>query len=646
MAKEEENLARVRPGDYIDEVEQKVKLETARILAAGVPRVDKKYTHIEFPDFGKDLKAKLDWEIEEIRRCQDGYDGLPSKYYFYFNHCFIKNKDRGKIRPDFRTMDLEWFKFLERVENTKPVKGIVCVKRRQVGMSWKAAADIIHSCQFNNYYEIGMNSKTESDSRILFSKVKMIYRNQSSFLRGATSTDRRDAMVFDRLGRDAQGNNIVVAGTGSSIMSFSPVPTAYASNQFKKMILDEAGETETLEGIWANGEDCIVQDGIRTGIPIFFGTMGSVDKAGRGLMEFWMNHKTYDLEQFAFWGYNELIMDELGNDDIEESVRSILYKRKKLEGGSKTVYNKFIQKYPLNEADAFLSIGGGGVGNPITISTQEMNLYSLDIQAREGKMKLVGETPQFEPNQGAQDSHIVMYEPPKPLINGYRAVLDPAEDDDVKKSRDSSDLGFTIAARPYGMLPLRLVLEYCHRPLKLEEAYMQFAIACKLYNCKITIEMNKGGWRAFKWFEQHYPELLELTPKSATSAKGGVELKYGVKMTTEKKSQMEGLLEEYIDNSCLPDDTIKYKGIPSRKLLKQFKVFGADHEDDDLAVSWGWQLILDQSDKRVVKSAQEAEKNKLNHRMERQGNRIVMVVDKNPNNNVSRLKVPKHPLIR
>lgn len=636
---EEEDIGIIQPGDYVEELELKVKAEMLNIMRKPqFAKVTKKFKPVVFPEFGKDLKAKKEWELSEVRKCLNGFDGIPGKYYFYLNHCKIKNKKRGKINPDFRTTDLEWFKFLEKIQKT-PGKGIVSIKRRQIGQSWKAAVDAVYDCQFNRDFDIGMSSKSENDSRNLFQKVKYVYRNQSDFLRVRTSTDRRDALVFAVYDKDEFGNNgRLIAGTESSIISTNPVPTSHAGNQYLKLILDEAGETESLEGIWSNAEDCLMQETTRCGTPIIFGTMGETTKAGVGLREFWINHKMYDLEQFPFWGYNELIMDEFGNDNIEESVRWIIYKRKKKELGSKKVYNKFIQKYPLNEKDAFLLVSGNGVGNPIVISEQELNLMNNPPEARVGRMKLVGEEPHFEPNP---DGHAIIYELPQPLVNGYRAVLDPAEDDDVKKSRDSSDLGFTIAARPFGLLPMRLAAECCFRPLKLEEAYIQFALLCKLYKCRITIEMNKGGWRAFKWFEQHYPELLELAPKSATSARGGSEMKYGVKMTPERKSQMEGLLNEDIDNNCLPNPSIQFTGMPSLKMLAQYRVFGSPHEDDDLAVSWGWQLILNQADRRVVKLASDIDQSLPKYKYEKIGNRIQIVSSSVP---LKKISLPNHPL--
>lgn len=111
--------------------------------------------------------------------------------------------------------------------------------------------------------------------------------------------------------------------------------------------------------------------------------------------------------------------------------------------------------------------------------------------------------------------------------------------------------------------------------------------------------MNKGGWRMRKYFEEHFPRLVGLSPVAATSAKGGVEMRVGVKMTQERKQQMMGLMEDYIDNDV--------KFIPSIKLLEQHKVFGDLHATDDLCTAWGWFLIMCQSDRTIARAKHELE---------------------------------------
>jgi hypothetical protein len=319
--------------------------------------------------------------MEEIRRCIEGYDGMPGRYYYFFNHVKIKHKKTGTIRPDFRATQMFWAKTKDRILDT-PGTGIVMIKRRQVGMSWDMSADNIYDAQFNHEWDLGMNSKSEADSRKLFLKHKFIHRNQSPFLRAMVHIDRRDAMVFGKWLEKEKMN----VGTMSTITSVAPTPTAHAGNQYRKLVMDEAGEVDVI-AIWANAEDTLMQDGVLVCTPFIFGTMGDTDTVGQGLMEFWKNHKIYGLEQFAFWGYNCLIIDELGNDSIEDSLRWIIYERKRREGAATRIYKKFLQKYPITEEDAFLSISGAGVGDPILLGNQRLALFDRPPVKYVGRMR-------------------------------------------------------------------------------------------------------------------------------------------------------------------------------------------------------------------------------------------------------------------
>lgn len=371
MAEEKDDIVAIIPrADYRDDLEQEVAFHLARINASQPFRVNKKYERIVIPEFKPhEKRERLDWELEEIRRCKHGYDGLPGRYYYFFNHVKIKHKKKGMIRPDFRATQLLWAKTKQRIMDT-PGTGIVMIKRRQVGMSWDMSADNIYDAQFFHEIDIGMNSKSEADSRKLFLKHKYIHRNQTPFLRAMVHIDRRDAMVFGKWSEKKKRN----IGTMSSITSVAPTPTAHAGNQYRKLVMDEAGESDVI-AIWSNAEDTLMQDGVLICTPFIFGTMGDTDTIGQGLMEFWKNHKVYNLEQFAFWGYNCLIVDDKGNDDFENSLRWIIYERKRREAGATKMYKKFLQKYPITEEDAFLSISGVGVGDPILLGRQRLALF-------------------------------------------------------------------------------------------------------------------------------------------------------------------------------------------------------------------------------------------------------------------------------
>jgi hypothetical protein len=606
--------------EYIPEIEKDVAYHVRRI--GDVRKVVKKIERAEYPTKFSDKREELDFQLQEIKRCIHGHGQLSGKMYFWYNYCMLRDPERGKIRPDFRTIDLEWFEHIEKLQASKEY-GMVTIKRRRVGASWKAAADALHDCTFKPFFQVGMNSKSENDSRNMFKHVKFIYQNLPDWLRPkATASDRRDFMEFAWYEKDATGNR-TKRGNQSWILSVAPTENAHEGNAYGKLIMDEAGKYDVMS-MWQYSEDCLMLNTRRVGMPLVFGTVGDITKEGRGLMEMWKNSEAYKMKQFGLWGYNGLIVDAYGNDMIEDAVRWILYERRLKESATKRVREAFIQKYPLDERDAFNQVSAGGVGDIKLINDQILHLMGNPPKKMTGWMRP-------KPDGGVDfvptpNGEVIVYErPDHSRSNGYKATVDPAEDDDVAKTRDSSEIALSICSRPFGEMPAKLVLELSYRPEKLDEFYEQAAMCLIWYNdTKVQIEMNKGGWRMRKYFEEHYPNLLALAPVSATSAKGGVEWRIGVKMTTDRKNQMMGLIDDYVDNYV--------KFIPSIKMLNQFKVFGDLHADDDLAVTFGWNLILMQADKTVTRKSDESTRLNPTVSYKNVGGRIILVTPQNQNN--------------
>lgn len=592
MSKPKEKEPGIIPSnEFKEELEKDVAFYTAKAKSEPNLYFTKRHTPNKYPTKFKDKREELEFQMEEIRRMIEGYDGLCGKGYGWLHYAKLRDPERGKISPTFRAKQEQYFRKVEELQKNKG-SGLIGFKRRRFGFSSMLAWDCEHDCMTTPFFQIGMNSKTETDSRNLFKHVKFIHQNLPEWLRPrATASDRRDFMSYAWYEKDNMGNKIT-KGMQSWINVTSPVPSAHEGQAYGKMYVDEAGKIVELMDIWAVAEDCLRLNTRRVGLPILMGTVGDIDKDGKGLMELYKNAEAYDLERFPVMGYNGLICDEFGNDMLEEAVRWIVYERERTKAASMKVRQSFIQKYPLEEKDAFNQVSGGGVGDIQKINDQIMNLMSNPPVAAHGWMRRKPDGGvDFVPDPRGE---VIVYERPQAIANGYLAMTDPAEDDDVQKSRDTSDISTGIGKKAYGLAPPTLAARLCHRPMKLDEHFEQAAMLCQWYGCRITIEMNKGGWRMKKYFEDHYPKLLALSPVSGTSAKGGVEWKIGVKMTTDRKEQMKGLLEDYIDNHV--------KWIPDIKLLEQHKVFGDDHQDDDLAITWGWLLILMQSDKTVAKA--------------------------------------------
>lgn len=636
MAKKEavEKATIISLNDYQEDLEK----EVAYYFARTPPQVKNtiKYSRTSYPE-RIDPKSREDaaFVAEEFRRCIEGYNHMSGKLYFFYNYCFLKDPELGKIRPDYRKIAADWFQFITDHQAEKDKRGIVSIKRRRVGASFMAASDVLHDCIFNPFFSVGMTSRSETAARDLFKHVKLMYQNLPEWMRPrSTASDRRDFMDFSYYVKDGSGNRIK-KGLQSSILSVAPTDSCFEGYQFGKGIFDEGGKVNNLLTMWSYSQDCFMKPPRMVGLPMIFGTVGSLEKGeGTGIKEIWEKNEVYGFDRFFFGGYNALdgMIDELGNDDYENGIRWILYERHKKKSAKKE-YEAHKQKYPLDAADAFYLTSGGGVGNRITIQEQITKLVNNPPERRTGWMRPKPDGGvDFVPNP---DGKIVVYELPDPRrINGYHAGADPIDHDDVKKTRDSSNLALMIVSKPFGLAAPKLVLEYADRPEKADSFFEQSAMALKWYNnTKVLIEDNRA--RMINYFLNNYPKLLPLVPKSIGTARGGSEMKYSVKMTEERKQQMMGLIETYVDNYC--------QFIPSIDLLEEFKVFGDDHRDDDRAIAFGWALVMLQADKKAVTTTDQIQYQTAT-KLEWQKGHLVRVASSNQNKPIIGGR-RKHPIL-
>jgi hypothetical protein len=214
------------------------------------------------------------------------------------------------------------------------------------------------------------------------------------------------------------------------------------------------------------------------------------------------------------------------------------------------------------------------------------------------------------------EGKITAYEYPDfSRANGYIVTVDPAEDDDVVKTRDTSNLSTSIIAKPYGGEPAKLVLEYVDRPRKLVEYYQVLAWILQWWGLQAHIELNKGGWSI--WFQENYPELLALLPASYNSAKGGVKMSHGYRITPERWVQMKALGDSYVASY--------WAHIPSIRLIDELKVVGAAGKDDDLAMCFLAGLMILQGDRTPAKNLNQSTGSAPAYGYEKQGGVIKLV---------------------
>ena len=565
---EDKKVTYIRKEDYLPELEEQV--EKFVRISPTLPKNKILYSRVVIPKF-KDETSRIIWEREEIERIRTGYNGLCGKMYFFFNYGFIQNLKGGKIAPDFRVSASVWFDYLTEWQESNEW-GVICVKRRRVGMSWMEAADVLHDTLFTPFFLVAMNSKSETDSFLLFDKVKFMYDNLPSFLRVTTSASRtKSVMDFSYYGRDELGNKIK-KGTQSKISVKAPTVSAFEGWMLNKWVCDEAGKQILLPQMWSYTEDCLMQETERAGMPIVFGTSGDIGKDGAGLKDMWDHSDVYKLKRFFFAGWMGLGVDRYGNDNREELIRWIVYQRhlrKSLDG---KLYADFLQRYPLTIEEAFAQASTGGVGDLVKIHRQLDSLTEEPVRAIHGKFAInTNDVVVFKPTEAG---NCIIYEyPKKGLDRIYVAGADPADHDDVAPG--ASDLGVYIMRKEYGTDVPRIVFEYVDRPRYLVDYYEQVVLALMFYNnCKILVERNR--YRMIEHFEQSgMKKLLKPAPQGIMRITRGRTDIIGVNMTETLKEYGEALIEEYIRDYS--------EFIPSKELLKEFPKYGSVNTDRVMA---------------------------------------------------------------
>ena len=538
------------------------------------------YKRIETPKFSNPV-AQQNWEFEQIRRCIEGHDGLPGKMYFYYHFCMIRNISGGFIPPDFRISDVVWFHLLESCEhgNYNQGKGIICVKRRRGGFSWKQGSDALHDTLFKSGFRVGMTSKDEDAAKDLMKKVYQMYERLPTFLTHPFASKTQESFLLARKTEDDLGQRSL-SGNESEVYCKAPTDSCFEGEQIGKMVIDEAGKISNLETIWSMGVPTLMEETQRVGVPVLFGTAGEQTKVGVGQKAFWKDNETFDLIKFFFPGWAGLMCDKDGNDNVRASVEWIIKEREKiakLDDDKKLM--EFIQQYPLYSKEAFLTKGSMGVGNQRRIAERMAELEETEVRSVKGKFRWGKdkEAPVvFEPNTPYDNTgECIIYEHPKSEV-GYVSGCDPADHDYVQKG--ASNLSMYIMSKQRGTFPPRIMLSYTCRPQKVNDYYEQAAMALVYYgNTKVLIENNRYGM--IKFFEDNgYSNLLKPEPIQKQRMSKVQSKQYGIRATKPTIQEMERVINHYTDDHC--------HLVPEKELLVEFTLYGESNVDRVFAIGW------------------------------------------------------------
>jgi len=549
-----------------DEVEAKIRYHLGAIGEVWQNRV--LHTRVEIPDFNGDADQESSWWIEERRRCIKGHNGMTGKHYFYFHHCTIKHSNGARTFPEYRRADADFYARIEsHLRGENKGWGLLGLKRRRMGASWKAAADVLHECTFYWDSDIGVQSKSEDDVKIFLNeKLKFIYDNVPPAFRAKTHKNSLMKMRFGESTKDKQGNKINIGNT-SVITCKAPTDTAWEGTGMKYWLVDEAGKTPNLGTILSMTKPCLTgADGITIeSFAFLFGTAGDEDDIGDDYKELWYNAEAEGFKQYFMPGWVGLFLDQYGNEDIPRAVRYIIEEREKKKQLSEKKYLDYIQQYPLTPEEAFISSGGSRF-NSLLIDSRIADLDKNPPVIKEGYLDWLNpdrdDSVGFYPSANPSDKYIEVLEHPiaNAPSNLYIAGADPYDHKKLKETNGSGGCMW-IMKRSYitqadeegheeqtlMQMPVAVIKEGGTDP---ESFYLQCLLACIYFDCKVLVERNRIGMITF--FDNHgYTKYLKAKPFKVNSLKQSTSSFYdlGVHMDADTKNHMLDLMINFVNEN-------------------------------------------------------------------------------------------------
>lgn len=492
------------------------------------------------------------WE-EETRKCKEGITHgelyIPGAYYFYLNYTQIELKNtktgrKNKGFPIFTDVDLEYFTFIEKAR--KQQKGIVLVKPRRIGFSYKSAAIIAHEFSFFRDAKciIGAFQSELSENTMRMSLDDLNFLDLHTEWGKERNPNTKD-FVKARYKKTVEG---VTAWSGymSEIHSFTfkDNPFAAIGKSSNLFLFEEAGKWPGLlqsynisEPCWKDGDDLI-------GVPIIQGTGGDMEGGTQEFAEMFFHPEKYNFLSFdniwdedsigtkcgffipatrmRFGTYKDAykehpewkdksMIDDYGNSLEDIARQSILDLRKRAEqGADQQAKIDSVTQFPLSPKEAFLQ--SHSFFFPIvdlkavlskmddSIELDKHSIGMLNFEEGELKWKDVQNGSPFReyPVQKPEYGLIEIYETPRLSDDGdnigrYIAGIDPYRYD--TSSTDSVGSIFM-----FDRLTRRIVAEYTGRPETTDQFYETCRKLIIYYQATAMYEANITGM--YTYFEK------------------------------------------------------------------------------------------------------------------------------------------------
>lgn len=319
-----------------------------KIFGYNKHRSEQKWVRRDFPkNFSNFTPEEKDAFIdEEWNRRRNGYwffnDGeatyITGAHYFYLNWCQI---DIGY--PDYRDRDRRFFYFWEECSKDPSSYGMIFMKHRREGASWKSAALQLYYTTGEPNAHGGMLSKTGDDAKKLFQKTVYVWRRLPYFFQPISDgTDNpKTAINFQRPSKRRTANNKEIdngASLESSISWMNTTENSFDGQKLRFFNSDEAAKWsgESSEKNWYIVKPAMSMGRRIYGKALFTSTVNEMENGGQAYKNLWEDSDYYEkdgngqtksgLYRYftpSYDGYEGFI-DEFGRSVVEDPKEPIM----------------------------------------------------------------------------------------------------------------------------------------------------------------------------------------------------------------------------------------------------------------------------------------------------------------------------------
>lgn len=572
-----------------------------RYLALFFERNDEHYTYIP-----KGTVQHKEFWLEEVKnKCMYGMTNskgitITGQHFFYLNFIQILGKDKltgkkKKIFPRFLDVDYDYFHIVEHARKNQ--KGVILVKPRRLGFSYKAACLCSHEFTFfkDSKSLISAFLSKFSDNTMGMVLDNLNFLNTHTEFAQERNPDTRDFIRASYLKN--VGGVKVSAGKKSEVrqITFKDNSFAAVGQSANWFIIDEAGVFPNIIESY-NITEPIIKDGSDySGVALVFGSAGSMEGGSQYFYEMFTNPGKYNMLEFPDpHGGNNIgwfvsaargrlgtskttgkqMVDLDGNsDEIEAAVEIEREREDKRAGMDPKALHDLITQYPLDYKEAFLRSKGNIFP---TIELQEwlgkVETTGIKDECKIGELYFDNDNKiKFRLNadlhpiidfpvkaEAKKDGCIVLFEEPE-TVNGvtpphlYIAGCDPYDQD---KADSSVSLGsFFVYKRFYRADKTHdiIVAEYTGRPEFADTFYENCRRLCIYYNAKCLYENQLKGFKAY--FETKHclqylyeqPQIIKDIVKDSRVSRGyGIHMNRGANGSNGIKDQCEMYLKQWL----------------------------------------------------------------------------------------------------